>query len=137
MAKLRYSLIGLVVALLLGCSSAPTVIYVTEIDTIAITDTVQLAGDSIWYGGIYNGSDSVGSLAVHPKSKKAIVDIKWLKPDSVAIPINDTKYIFLSKTITDVLSAIFLVIPFYQKLLLIILLIGALFIVYKLWKKNV
>ena len=120
--------------LLFSCSS-PSIIYVTEVDTIVVVDTVQLAGDSIWYGGIYNGSDSIGSIAVHPKSKQAIVNIKWLKPDSVAITVNDTKYIVLSKTITDVLSILFVVMPFYQKLILIILLIGALFIVYKLWKK--
>lgn len=121
--------------LLLSCSS-PSIIYVTEVDTITIQDTVQLAGDTIWYGGIYNGLDSIGSLAVHPKSKQAIVNIKWLKPDSIAIPINDTKYIYLSKTIVDVLGVIFTVMPFYQKLILIVMLIGVLFIVYKLWKKK-
>lgn len=121
--------------LLIGCGSTTT-IYVTEVDTVVIRDTIQLAGDSIWYGGITNGSDTIGSLAVFPKSKKAIVDIKWLKPDSVEVKITDTKYIYLSKTVTDIMSALFTAMPFYQKLLILILLAIALFVIYKLWSKK-
>ena len=117
-----------------GCGSTST-ITVTEIDTIAVRDTVYLTdGDSIWYGGIYSDADSIGSIAVNPKSKTAIVNIKWLKPDTVLVPIQDTKYIIMSQTLEKVLSAMFIVMPFWQKLIVIIMLIAGLIIVYKLWR---
>lgn len=121
-----------------GCGSTST-ITVTEIDTITVRDTVYLTdGDSIWYGGIYSDpsadGDSIGSIAVNPKSKTAIVNIKWLKPDTVLVPIQDTKYIIMSQTLEKVLSAMFVVMPFWQKLIVIIMLIAGLIIVYKLWK---
>ena len=122
----------------IGCGSTSTV-TVTEIDTIAVRDTVYLTdpsadGDSIWYGGIYSDADSIGSIAVNPKSKTAIVNIKWLKPDTVLVPIQDTKYIIMSQTLEKVLSAMFVVMPFWQKLIVIIMLIAGLIIVYKLWR---
>ena len=137
--KSRLAFIYFIVVVLLflsGCSSTPQFITVTETDTILIHDTVHLRDiDSIWYGGIYNGKDSIGSIAVSPKSKTAIVDIKWLKPDSVLIPITDTKYLMFSSIIERVLATMFTVMPLYQKLILIIMLIGALIVIYKLWKK--
>jgi hypothetical protein len=124
----------LVLLLFAGCSSTST-ITVTEIDTIAVHDTVHLTDiDSIWYGGIYSGTDSIGSIAVIPKSKVATVDIKWLKPDTVLVHIQDTKYLIISQTLEKVLSAMFVIMPFWQKLIVIIMLIAGLVVVYKLWK---
>lgn len=129
-----YSVALVLSSFFIGCGSTST-ITVTEIDTIAVRDTVYLTdGDSIWYGGIYSDADSIGSIAVNPKSKTAVVNIKWLKPDTVLVPIQDTKYIIMSQTLEKVLSAMFIVMPFWQKLIVIIMLIAGLIIVYKLWR---
>jgi uncharacterized membrane protein len=97
---------------------------------------VQLIGDTIWYGGITNGADTIGSLAVHPKSKKAEINIKWLKPDTLYVPIEDTKYLVITQTLEKVLTALLVAMPFYQKLIVLILIIAGFYIVYKLWKKK-
>ncbi len=82
----------LFVPLLLSCGTS-NIITVTEIDTVIIRDTIQLTEiDSIWHGGIYNDKDSIGSIAVNPKSKTASVNIKWLKPDTIRIN-QDTLFI--------------------------------------------
>ena len=131
----RFALIFLLSIIFYGCCSTST-ITVTEIDTIAIKDTAQLADlDSVWVGAIHNGKDSIGSLAVYPKSRKAVVNIKWLKPDSVLVEIEDTKYLVLSQTLEKILTATISVMPFWQKLLVLILVAIGLYVVYKLWRK--
>lgn len=97
---------------------------------------MQLIGDTIWYGGITNEADTIGSLAVHPKSKKAEINIKWLKPDTLYVPIEDTKYLVITQTLEKVLTALLVAMPFYQKLIVLILIIAGFYIVYKLWKKK-
>ncbi|MDY0083315.1 MAG: hypothetical protein RBR74_09055 [Ignavibacteriaceae bacterium] len=136
MVKLKnlFSIILLSI-ILYGCCSTST-ITVTEIDTFSVRDTVQLIGDTIWYGGITNGADTIGSLAVHPKSKKAEINIKWLKPDTLYVPIEDTKYLVITQTLEKVLTALLVAMPFYQKLIVLILIIAGFYIVYKLWKKK-
>ena len=135
-AKLKNLFSIIVVLLLFGCSSTPTIITVTEIDTITIHDVIPLIEiDSIWYGGIYNGKDSIGSIAVSPKSKTAVIDIKWLKPDTLRIPIESTKYLLLTGFLERMITTFFSAMPFYWQILLILLLMGLLFIIYKLWKK--
>src|SRR5574343_757471 len=121
MVKLKnlFSIILLSI-ILYGCCSTST-ITVTEIDTFSVRDTVQLIGDTIWYGGITNGADTIGSLAVHPKSKKAEINIKWLKPDTLYVPIEDTKYLVITQTLEKVLTALLVAMPFYQKLIVLIL----------------
>lgn len=136
MVKLKnlFSIILLSI-ILYGCCSTST-ITVTEIDTFSVRDTVQLIGDTIWYGGITNRADTIGSLAVHPKSKKAEINIKWLKPDTLYVPIEDTKYLVITQTLEKVLTALLVAMPFYQKLIVLILIIAGFYIVYKLWKKK-
>jgi len=136
LAKLKnlFSIILLSIVLY-GCCSTST-ITVTEIDTITIHDTVQLTDlDSIWVGGIYSGKDSIGSIAVSPKSKTAVVDIKWLKPDTLIVPIESTKYLILTGFLERMITTFFSAMPFYWQILLILLLIALLFVVFKLWKK--
>lgn len=132
---MKYLVVFLLSIIIYGCCSTST-ITVTEIDTIAIKDTAQLADlDSVWVGAIHNGKDSIGSLAVYPKSRKAVVNIKWLKPDSVLVEIEDTKYLVLSQTLEKILTATISVMPFWQKLLVLILVATGLYITYKLWRK--
>ena len=120
--------------MLFGCSSTK-IITVTKTDTIAVRDTVHLVDtDSIWYGGIYSDKDSIGSVAVSPKSKTAIVDIKWLKPDTIKVPVTDTKYLVITGFLERMITTFFTAMPFYWQILLIVLLMAMLFVIYKLWK---
>lgn len=134
-SRLAFCYFILLVLLLLGCSSAPTIITVIETDTIAVHDTVHLSEiDSIWYGGIYSDKDSIGSIAISPKSKTAIVDIKWLRQDTVRITVESTKYLMLTGFLERMITTFFTAMPFYWQILLIILLMAILFIIYKLWR---
>lgn len=132
---MKYVILLLLSIILYGCCSTST-ITVTEVDTISVHDTIALHEiDSIWHGGVYNGKDSIGSLAVNPKSKTAILDIRWLKPDSTVVLVESTKYIVLSQTLEKILTATLSVMPFWQKLLVLFLVGMALYVVYKLWRK--
>lgn len=99
MVKLRkYSLI-LGVLLLIGCSSTPLIIekpiYISV--PYQVVDTVKLIGDTIWYGGIINDKDTIGSVAVNPKSKTAVVNIqdtiKKIDTIKVEVPIEKEKVV--------------------------------------------
>jgi hypothetical protein len=136
LAKLKNLFSIILVVLLLGCSSTPQFIPVPHIDSIYVHDTIPLydTGD-VWIGGIYSGKDSIGSIAVSPKSKTAVVDIKWLKPDTLIVPIESTKYLILTGFLERMITTFFSAMPFYWQILLILLLIALLFVVFKLWKK--
>lgn len=122
--------------LLIGCCSTNT-ITVTEIDTVIVHDTIQLVEiDSIWHGGIYNDKDSIGSIAVNPKSKTAIVKIKWLKADTVFFEVPTTYPVILDNFLNRIIETFFRVMPFWQKLILIILVGVIAYIVYLLKRKK-
>lgn len=60
-----------------GCCSSVDVVHEILVPVPAVQDTVRLQGDTdtLWYGGIYNATDSIGAVAVYPKKKHAIVTI--------------------------------------------------------------
>jgi len=63
--------------LLIGCcSNLETIKIVEKQIPYEICDTIPLIGDTIWYGGLTRDNDTIGSLAVNPESKTAIVNIK-------------------------------------------------------------
>lgn len=126
----------LLCTLLLGCSGTKTV-TVTEIDTVIVHDTIHLVEiDSIWHGGIYNDKDSIGSIAVNPKSKTAIVNIKWLKPDTVYFEVPTTYPLIFDNFLNRLIETFFRVMPFWQKLIIILLVLGAVWVVYKIKSKK-
>ena len=133
---IRFLIIAVLSILLIaGCSSTSTV-TITEVDTIIVRDTVQLVEqDTIWYGGIYNNKDSIGSLAVYPKSKKAAVLIKWLKADTVYYEVPTSYPVILDGFLNRVLETFFKVMPFWQKLLIILLIVAG-FYIYYLFKRK-
>lgn len=134
----HFAIILLSILFIAGCCNTKQ-FTVTEIDTIAIKDTAQLADyDSVWIGPIHADGDSIGSLAVYPKNKKAIVLIKWLKPDTVyfnvpyipSITNNLEDYLF------RLLKIAFIAMPFYYQLLIIILLISTIWLIYFIKSKK-
>ena len=127
---MRVAILIILCILLLGCSGTKT-ITITEVDTVIVHDTIQLVEiDSIWHGGIYNDKDSIGSVAVNPKSKTAIVKIRWLKPDTVYFEVPTTYPVIFDNFLNRVIETFFKVMPFWQKLILIVMVIGIIYIIY-------
>lgn len=118
-----------------GCCSTELA-TITEIDTIAIRDTAKLADlDSVWVGPIRVNDDSVGSLAVYPVSKTAVVNIKWLKPDTIFYEVPTTYPVILDGFLNRLLETFFRVMPFWQKLILILMVIAGFYIYYLIKRK--
>ncbi len=114
-AKLNSLILFLLVPLLLSCGTS-NIVTVTEIDTVIIHDTIHLIEiDSIWHGGIYNDKDSIGSIAVNPESKTALVNIKWLKPDTIRI-IKDSISFVPQDNVIQVISGL---LPLWAEIVLI------------------
>ncbi|MBK8609089.1 MAG: hypothetical protein IPL84_03880 [Chitinophagaceae bacterium] len=124
------------ILLIAGCCNVKQV-TIPEVDTIIIEDTTQLVdSDSLWVGLIHADGNSIGSLAVNPKSKKAIVNIKWLKPDTVYYEVPTNNYMIVESILTRVLESAFLLMPWYYKVLLVLLACSALYVVYKIQKSK-
>jgi hypothetical protein len=143
---MKWLLTPIVVLLLIGCSSTPTIIekpypvYVAGVhDTIPLAqDTIYLPSDSnaYWEGNVEDSLNNViGWLKVYYNRKMAELKLND-KVDTVYVPIEQSKYLFLTAFLERMVTTFFSTMPFYWQILLIMLMIGLLFVVYKLWSKK-
>lgn len=142
-SKLYFLVLGV---LLLGCSSTPTIIekpypvYLPGIhDTIELKqDTIYLPTDSnaYWEGNVEDSLKNViGWMKVFYNRKIAELKLND-KMDTVYVPIEQNKYMMLTSFLERMITTFFSTMPFYWQILLIFLMIGLLFVIYKLWSKT-
>lgn len=136
---MKQLLIILSALLIAGCCSTKVIEKPIAITVpYEVVDTVKLIGDTIWYGGITNHGDTVGAIAVNPKSKTAVVDIKdeINHTDTVYYEVPTSYPVLLDSFLDRLLTTFFTAMPFWQKLILILLAAGLIYIVYSIKRKK-
>ena len=138
----------LAVLLLFGCSSTPIVQYrdvPVYIHTMAFEDTLYLKDtvytetkDTLWYSDVLDSLDEkIGSVEVYYKKKIARLKLD-ARIDTFVVSYPDTQWVKTSDPIEiiiiKVIGSISKALPFWQNLIIIIVLMGAVIIIIKLKK---
>jgi len=135
-----------IVVLLLGCSSTPIIIerevqvpvLVPAVsDTVTLVDSVSVI-DTLWYGKIKDSLDSViGDILVDCDKKIAAVKI-YSRIDTIEVAYPDTQWVKTTDPIENivlrVIGSLMNALPFWQNLIIIVILMGTVIIIIKIKK---